>query len=210
MVYMEDSERAASLALKTGIEVGLHLNFTQAFSTYNFPMKLREHQNRIMYYLTKQKLAQVIYNPFIATSFQYVFLSQLEEFERLYFRPPDYYNGHHHMHLCANVLASKMIPNKARIRRTFTFGWGERNLFNLIYRHLLDRYISGRYVSTDCFFSITPIQNYERLKNIFNRSVKESVEIEVHPENSEEINYLLSDRYYDLMDSVLCGGFRQL
>jgi predicted glycoside hydrolase/deacetylase ChbG (UPF0249 family) len=210
MVFMEDSERAASLAVKTDLEVGLHLNFTQAFSAYHVPAKLREYQSRIMSYLTKNRLSQVIYNPLLADAFQYAFLSQREEFERLYRRPPDHYNGHHHMHLCANLLAGRMIPNNARIRTTYTFDQGEKNLFNRLYRYFLGRYIAGKYISTDCFFSIAPIQNYERLQEIFKRSSKVTVEIEVHPEDSAEAGFLLSDRFQLLLGSARCGGFRQL
>lgn len=210
MVFMEDSERAASLAMKAGLEVGLHLNFTLPFSACNMPLKLREHQNRVVSYLTKHKLFQGIYNPFLKDSFNLLFLSQQEEFMRLYGRFPDHYNGHHHMHLCANVLAGKMIPNGARVRRTFTFDPGEKNPFNLLYRHILDIWISRRFLSTNCFFSIAPVKNQERLRNIINRAAKETIEIEVHPENVEEIEFLLSDQYQNLVDSVHRAGFRHL
>lgn len=210
MVFMEDSERAATLASQTSLEVGLHLNFTLPFSTSNIPLKLREHQNRIISYLTKYKLSQVIYNPFLTDSFNFVFLPQQAEFVRLYGKNPDFYNGHHHMHLCANVLLSKMIPKDARVRRTFTFAQGEKNPFNRMYRHILDIFVSRRFISTDCFFSIVPVQNYERLQNIFNRAAGNTIEIEVHPENIEEIEFLLSDQYQHLIDAVHVGGFRQL
>jgi len=210
MVFMEDSERAASLALKTSLEVGLHLNFTLPFSAGNIPLKLREHQTKIISYLTNHKLFQIIYNPFLTDSFDILFQSQREEFVRLYGRFPDHYSGHHHMHLCANVVASRMIPNGARVRRTFTFDPGEKNPFNLLYRHILDICISKRFISTDCFFSIAPVQNYERLRNIFNRAARMTVEIEVHPENVEEMEFLLSDQYQHLMDSVHRGGFQHL
>ena len=210
MVFMEDSERAASLTLKTTLEVGLHFNFTLPFSAEKTTLKLREHQNRVVAYLGKNKIFQILYNPFLSNSFQYVFLSQQEEFMRLYGRHPDFYNGHHHMHLCTNVLAGRMIPKGARVRRTFTFDKGEKNLFNRLYRHILDTGVVGRFVSTKYFFSIVPVQNHERLQTIFKRAERDAVEIEVHPENVEEIEFLLSDTYQHLMDSVQCGNFRQL
>jgi len=210
MVFMEDSERASSLALKTGFEVGLHLNFTLPFSAPNIPLKLREHQNRVVSYLAKHKIFQAIYNPLLANSFNFVFLSQEEEFMRLYGRYPDHYNGHHHMHLCANVLASKMIPKGARVRRTFTFDQGEKNPFNRLYRHILDICVSRKFISTDYFFSLAPVQNHERLRNIFDRAVRKTVEIEVHPENHEEIEFLFSDQFQHLMDSVQSGNFQEL
>jgi len=64
MVFMEDSERAARLALHTNLEVGLHLNFTMPFSANKISRSLREHHDRVISYLTKNKLAQVIYNPY--------------------------------------------------------------------------------------------------------------------------------------------------
>jgi len=210
MVFMEDSERAASLAFDPSLEMGLHLNFTLPFSAYNIPLKLREHQNRIVSYLAKHKLSQVIYNPFLADSFNFVFQFQQEEFMRLYGRFPDHYSGHHHMHLCANMLASKMLPNAARVRRTFTFGPGEKNPFNRLYRFILDIYVFKRFISTDCFFSIAPVQNYDRLRSVISRANKEDIEIEVHPENIEEFDFLISDQYQKLMYSVHCGCYRDL
>lgn len=210
MVFMEDSERAAALALKTGLEVGLHLNFTLPFSAYNMPLKLREHQNRVASYLTRHKLFQVIYNPLLRDSFDFLFRAQQEEFVRLYGRAPDHYNGHHHMHLCANMLASKRIPKGARMRGTFTFDQVEKNLLNRLYRHILGIWISRRFIAPNSFFSVAPVQNQERLRNIINRAAEETVEIEVHPEKVEEIEFLLSDQYENLVKSVHRGGFLHL
>ena len=210
MVFMEDSERAASIAFKASLEVGLHLNFTQSFTACNIPLEHREHLNRVASYLTKHKLFQVIYNPFLANSFNFLFLAQQEEFMRLYNKPPDFYNGHHHMHLCANVLARKMIPNRARVRTIFTFDPGEKNTLNRLYRHILTIWISRRFLSTNRFFSIAPIKNVERLRKIINLAAKKTVEIEVHPENYEEFEFLLSDEYQHLMDSASSGNFQQL
>src|SRR6266478_6578036 len=50
MVYMEDSERAASIAREHDIDTGLHLNLTTPFSASNVPERLGEHHQRIMNY----------------------------------------------------------------------------------------------------------------------------------------------------------------
>lgn len=210
MVFMEDSERAARIAMKSGLEVGLHLNFTMPFNACDVSFNIRKHQNKLVLYLKKNKFAEVIYNPFLTNSFKYLFQAQQEEFVRLYGKLPDFINGHHHMHLCANVLTGNLIPKRTKVRRTFTFDPGEKNYFNLFYRHILEIWISRRFVSTDCFFSIAPIKNYARLRNIINRAVKETIEIEVHPENAEESEFLLSDQYKSLIDSVHTGCFRHL
>lgn len=40
MVFMQDSERAAILALQRGVDAGLHLNFTSRFSAPQCPPRL--------------------------------------------------------------------------------------------------------------------------------------------------------------------------
>jgi chitin disaccharide deacetylase len=210
MVFMEDSKRAASLPLKTKPEVGLHLNFTMPFSSSNIPLKLREHLNRVVSYLAKHKFTQVVYNPFLADSFAFLFLAQQGEFVRLYGRMPEFYNGHHHMHLCANLLAAGLIPRGAKVRGTFTFERGEKNLFNLLYRRMLEIHVSKKFVSTDSFFSIAPVQNQDRVRQIINRAGREAVELEVHPENLEEMEFLLSPEFGALLDSVQIGRFMDL
>ena len=210
MVFMEDSERAASLASKTNLEIGLHVNFTLAYSAPNISPELGSHQERVLPYLTRNNYTEVFYNPFLANSFHFLFISQLEEYERLYGRKPDFYNGHHHAHLCANVLAGKMIPKGARVRRSFTFEPGERNWFNRLYRRYLNGIVARRFISTDRFYSIIPVRNQERLREILTFAVKETVEIEVHPENIVETEFLMSDEYRHLMDGVHMGSFQQL
>ena len=71
MVFMEDSERAAVLALIAGLEVGLHLNYTVPFNSGSIPSKLRDHHNRVISYLNAYKLNQMLFNPFLRNSFHY-------------------------------------------------------------------------------------------------------------------------------------------
>lgn len=210
MVFMDDSERAASLAAQTGMEVGLHLNFTMLFNAANIPQEINDRHKKIISYLTSNKLAQILYNPFLAESFSRLFLVQKEEFIRLYGREPDFYNGHHHMHLCTNMLMGKILPKGARARRTFTFDQGEKNLLNLFYRQRLDNLISRRFISTDAFYSILPLQNHERHRDIFKRAKTSDVELEVHPENADEMDFLLGNQYLSLMKTAQIGDFQKL
>jgi predicted glycoside hydrolase/deacetylase ChbG (UPF0249 family) len=207
MVYMEDSERAAALALKAGVEVGLHINMTMPFSVDNIAEDIRSHQGRVVSYLTKNRMAQVVYNPRLASSFDFLFKAQLDEFLRLYGRPPAFYNGHHHMHLSANMLIGKLLPKGARVRRTFSFYCGEKDLLNLVYRRLLDVVVTRRYVSTEYLFSIEPLLDLDRLRRIFAQSNTSNVELEVHPENAEEREFLLGDEYLGFMKAASVGNF---
>jgi predicted glycoside hydrolase/deacetylase ChbG (UPF0249 family) len=210
MVFMEDSERAAGMAIQSNLEIGLHINFTTPFSAPNVSKKITDHHEKIISYLTRKKLSQVIFNPFLDSSFRYLFQSQKEEFVRLYGRSPDFYNGHHHMHLCANMLLGRLIPAGEHVRGTFTFGRGEKSAVNRLYRYMLDRYISSRFISTDCFYSILPIIDEKRHQHILDRSRSGCVEIEVHPENAEELQFLLSERFQNLLNQVPLGTFQNL
>src|SRR5437879_12786243 len=77
MVFMEDSERAAALALERGIDAGLHLNFTTSFSAEGCPAGLVARQEELRRYLLRHRLAQVIFPPGLIRSFVYVMGSQL-------------------------------------------------------------------------------------------------------------------------------------
>ena len=60
MVFMVDSERAAELANAHGLDVGLHLNFSEPFTDDKCPRGLRHCHNRIVRFL---KRTQVRANP---------------------------------------------------------------------------------------------------------------------------------------------------
>src|SRR4029077_20309336 len=65
MVFMEDSRRAATLATACGLDVGLHINFSESFSGPTIPPSLRRNHERIRRFLRANKYALVIYNPFL-------------------------------------------------------------------------------------------------------------------------------------------------
>ena len=157
MVFMEDSERAAALASQTSLEVGLHLNFTMPFSAPGITPDASRAPGQGRLLSDKKQIRPSHLQPFSGKSrLPILFNAQQEEFTRLYGRNPDFYNGHHHMHLCANVLAGKLIPKGARVRRTFTFEQGEKDPFNRLYRRYLNGIISTRFTTTDRFYSIVP------------------------------------------------------
>src|SRR4029077_15738727 len=111
MVFMEDSERAADLAKEHELDVGLHLNFTEPFTGSDRSNNaLAEHHGKTIRYLMGNKYAQLVYNPLLRGAFGYSYEAQAREFVRLFGKPPSHIDGHHHMHLCANVLLSDIIP----------------------------------------------------------------------------------------------------
>jgi predicted glycoside hydrolase/deacetylase ChbG (UPF0249 family) len=191
MVFMEDSERAAAVAQEEGIEAGLHLNFTTVFSGSAVPTNLAEHQQRIARHLLRHRLAQVVFHPGLMRSFDYVAAAQIEEFCRLYGGVPEKIDGHHHMHLCANVLLQRLLPRGTIVRRSFSFERGEKGWANHMYRSLVDRSLTRHHLLTDYFFSLPPLEPASRLRRIFALATQFSVEVETHPINPEEHRYLV-------------------
>jgi len=98
MVFMEDSERAASLAREKGVDTGLHLNFTTPYTATSCPPGLLEHQRKLASYLNWNALAQVVFHPGLAGSFDFVVKAQLDEFGRFYGAVPERMDGHHLVH----------------------------------------------------------------------------------------------------------------
>jgi len=198
MTFMIDSERAADLARANYLPTGLHLNFDTDYTAANIPPPLRNHHRAISNYLKEKKWNQVIYNPFLRNSFDYIFKAQWDEFCRLYGEAPKRLDGHHHMHLSINMLISGRIPNGIRFRRNFTFYPGEKNPINRLYRRLVDHFLMSRFVCTDAFFSITPI-SHARLKKIMELSKSSDVELMVHPGLEAQYSFLLSCEWTDLL-----------
>jgi len=190
MVFMEDSDRAAGIARERGIDAALHLNFTTAFSAPGVPTRLREHLERLMRHLRRGRLAQVIYHPGLAGSFAYIVAAQRDEFFRIYGEEPKRVDGHHHMHLCSNVLLGRLLPAGTIVRRNFSFQPGEKGAANRIYRQAVDRMLARRHRLTDFFFSLPPLVPRSRLEKIFSLARKFTVEVETHPVRGEEYEFL--------------------
>lgn len=190
MVFMEDSVRAAALARERGIDAGLHLNFTTPFSTVSCPAMLREHQHGIARRLLRHRLAQMIFYPDLIRSFEYVVSAQLDEFHRLYETAPRRLDGHHHMHLCANVLWGGLLPGGTIVRRSFSFDRGEKSWANRFYRRAVDYSLARRHFLPDFLFSLMPLEPEVRLERIFSLAHRFVVEVETHPINLREHQFL--------------------
>ncbi|HYW38874.1 MAG TPA: ChbG/HpnK family deacetylase [Terriglobales bacterium] len=189
MVFMEDSERAAAIAGERRIDAGLHLNFTTLFSASRASSALLEHQRRISGYL-RNRFAQVIFHPGLAQSFRYVAAAQRDEFHRLYGAEPCRYDGHHHMHLCANVLWQGLLPARTQVRRNFSFQAGEKGLMNCLYRRAIDRILARHHFLTDFFFALPSLDCPGRLDRICSLARTFTVELAAHPVRPEEYRLL--------------------
>src|ERR1700676_648772 len=158
MVFMEASERAASIAREINVDAGLHLNFTTQFTGRHAPPLLVEHQHKIARFLRSHRYSPILFEPTLVNSFDYVVRRQLEEYERNYGEAPHRLDGHHHMHLCTNVLVQRILPKGTIVRRNLSFAPGEKRRVNRWFRSVEDALLARRHRTTEYFFDLLPVE----------------------------------------------------
>jgi chitin disaccharide deacetylase len=209
MVFMEDSRRAAGISRESGIDTGLHLNFSASFTSTSSdcPAGLAEHQRKLAAYLRRHALARVVFHPGLANSFEYSVNAQLEEFQKLFGHAPERLDGHHHLHLCANVQRADLLPAHTMVRRNFSFQSGEKSWINRVYRKRMDQKLARRHRLVDYLFPLPPLEP-ARLKRIFNLAVDHAVELETHPVNPAEYKFLTGGEIIcQLGEALIAPGF---
>jgi|SRR5580704_12477048 predicted glycoside hydrolase/deacetylase ChbG (UPF0249 family) len=207
MVFMTDSERAAELAKENGLDVGLHLNFTDSFTGGRIAARLANYHDKIARFLTRNRYSQVLYNPFLLTEFSYSCEAQTEEFTCLFGKAPSHIDGHHHMHLCGNVLLSNLIPAGMKIRRNFSFWPGEKSRLNRAYRALVDRWLARRYRLTDYFFDLTQSIREKKMDRVMELAESSKVELMTHPILGLESDYLMSHQFHAMLQRLNVTGY---
>jgi predicted glycoside hydrolase/deacetylase ChbG (UPF0249 family) len=196
MVFMSDSERAAGLAHDVGVPVGLHINFSQPFTATSVPPPLVAAHSRVARFLKRNKHALLFFHPTLPRDFRHCFEAQLSEFLRI-FGQPSHFDGHQHLHLATNVLASGILPRGAKVRRSFTFAPGEKGMVNRAYRRVVDGILARRHLLTDYFFSLADYLAPERLEKVVTLSTRANVELMTHPALEPEFEFLMSDVFRD-------------
>jgi len=190
------------------MDAGLHVNLTSQFSGFGINERLLKHQESVRRYLKRHRFAQAVFHPGLSSSFEYVVKAQLEEYQRLYGRAPQRLDGHHHMHLCANVLLGKLLPADTLVRPSFSFYAGEKGTGNRLYRALVNGLLARRHRSADYFFSLPPLEPGERLRRIFALARTATVEVETHPVNPEEYRFLTGGGIRQFLGNVpIARGF---
>lgn len=207
MVFMEDSERAADLAEENNIDVGLHLNLTERFTSKSCPPLLKELQERIGRFLRSAKYSQLLYNPFLRKDVFHAYEAQAAEFERLFGKRPSHIDGHHHMHLCGNMLWSSTIPAGTRMRRNFSFWPGEKGWFNRAYRVVIDHWLARRYRLPDYFFCLSQSIEGNKLGRVEALARCSKVELMTHPIVRIESDFLMGHECRAMLQRVEIGGY---
>jgi predicted glycoside hydrolase/deacetylase ChbG (UPF0249 family) len=191
MVFMEDSERAADIAKTAGIDVGLHVNLTEAFVTSVPSHAVVDAQSRTAGFLKSNKYAQILYHPLLRDAFRDTYCAQADEFVRLYGKAPSHVDGHQHMHLCANMLVDGIIPIGQKVRRNFSFKSAEKGWLNRTFRRVSDWWLSRNYHLTDYFFALSQHLSIAALDRVILLSKTSSVELMTHPTQQDEQTFLV-------------------
>ena len=210
MVFMEDSERAAELARRLGINVGLHLNLDHELNGAVPPGPLAAYHGQVRRFFKRGRFAQVLYNPFLRRQFAFDVQAQLEEFHRLYGQPPSHIDGHHHLHLCANVLFGGLLPTGSKVRRSFSFVPGEKGALNRSYRRWIDRHLGRRHVLTDFFFPLSRCLDPIRRQHVGELALRHNVEVMTHPERQSEYELLKSQDFRAWIRPLQMGSYADL
>jgi predicted glycoside hydrolase/deacetylase ChbG (UPF0249 family) len=210
MVFMEDSERAAELALSAGIDVGLHVNLSERFSAAAVPARLREYHDQLSRFLTASKYTLLLYHPGLAGQFRYVFEAQYTEFLRLYGRDPSHFDGHQHMHLASNMLLQRILPAGTKVRRSFSVRPGNKGLVNRWYRCAVDRRLARRHRLTDHFFALAHHLTLDSLERVIMLAREATVELMTHPQNTAEYHFLMSEGYGEAVSRVHLASYEAL
>ena len=210
MVFMEDSERAAKLALYENLETGLHLNLVLPYDSPKVSEDMKRSHGSAIRFFQAGPWTQVIYNPFITRAVVSAFQSQLDEYRRLFGKDPVYFNGHKHFHLSLNMIIGNVLPPGLKVRRSFSIHKGEKSVLNRFYRSLIDAWLQKRYVTTDSFFSLSPVNDLARLRKIARLAQTTNVELMTHPWSSDQFAFLTGDNFRNIFAEVRLGGFEAL
>ena len=200
MVFMEDSERAAAVARDRRMDAGLHLNLDTPFTKVPIASNLVEHQVRLARFF-HSPFSRPFFHPGLVRSFEYVVSSQLAEYDRLYGAPPRRIDGHHHLHLAANVLLGGLFPLDTILRPHFSREPGEKGIRNSLFRCYTKLLLERSHRTVDCLFALQPLEP-KRLLKIFSRSRESTIEVETHPTNPVEFEFLTCGALFRLLGDI--------
>lgn len=213
MIFMRDSERAAPLASRESMPVGLHLNLMEAYSATDIPEEARVRQQQVVAAFRASQRCRWLPSRKLSSLVQRCVADQLNGFAQLYATAPTHIDGHQHGHLSTPVLRALSRDRRRAVRSSFTFRAGEKSLLNRALRFALNNQINARFRSTRKFYSIRtlhPRLGGYGLEDALAEAHVQDVEIMVHPGWSDELELLMSDQWRTLLAGVPLGSFRDL
>ena len=218
MVYMADSDRAAELAARHGLPVGIHLNLTEPFSDPQTPSDVRDRQLGLIERLGKTSgvspdipdtaaLRRWLYDPRIAAEVDRAITEQLARFVDLYGISPTHFDGHNHVDLCPNVFLSPAIPAGSKLRNSLYRFPVERSVSSLA-RAMRQAWRTHRLPSTRYLFHLRELRlapgDMDPKLRLADRV---PVEVMAHPGFARENDVLMSDQWAEVLRDRRLGSF---
>jgi len=213
MVHMDDSQRAADLALAEGLPVGLHLNLTQPFSADDVPAPVRARQGRLVAHFANLRKRRWSYDPRVRSEVAAAVQEQFDEFDRLYGHRPTHMDSHHHVHVCPDVLLSGAIPAGIKLRTTLTPLRRGCASVGDVPRFVKHAAIRRRFRVTDAFLAVSRLCDGEGpagLRSAVDLAQQADVEVMVHPSFPEELPLLLSPGWRAALTPAPLGSYSDL
>jgi hypothetical protein len=213
MVWMADSDRAASVARQRRLPIGLHLNLIEPFSAPDVPGAVAQRQVRIVDRLSSGRASAHVYHPGWSRDFERCIGDQLARFERTYGRPPTHVDGHQHMHLALNALLARALTPVARGRRPLNRLASESRPHKRAARALLQGLVRRRLVTTDWCFSIralVPALGGAGIEQKLALAANGSVEVMVHPGWPDELAILHTPEWLAQLHRYRLGSYADL
>jgi chitin disaccharide deacetylase len=220
MVYMPDSDRAAEIARRERLPVGLHLNLTERFTDPRTPSSVRERQRRVASRFAgagsddhpgTARLRKWLYDPSIKTDVDRAIADQLERFETLYGGPPTHFDGHNYVDACPNVFLSHSIPRGSLMRNSLDCYPLERSAKGVL-RALRQRLRTRRLRSTGYLLHIAELRlgDGEAADPRLQLAHGTSVEVMGHPDDEAELAVLMSPAWERVLAEHRLGSFADL
>jgi predicted glycoside hydrolase/deacetylase ChbG (UPF0249 family) len=214
LVHMEDSDRAARLALEAGLPVGLHLNLTDRFTDPSTSEGRRGRHLRAcnVFSSRRLRLRRWIFDPRIRRVVDDAISDQLERFEELYGKPPTHVDGHKHVHVCPNVALASPLASIAKMRDD---GWAwptartPMGAARAMKRYLVSRRFLRTRVLLD-IWKLRPELGSEGSGGRAELARRASVEVMAHPGFPHERRSLMSSGWGRLIEGLPTGSYREL
>jgi hypothetical protein len=217
LVYMPDSDRAAEIARRAKLPVGLHLNLTQPFSDPATPATVRERQHRVAERLAGSgpdghpgaaPLRKWLYDPRIRIEVDLAIADQLERFRALYGQMPTHFDGHNYVDVCPNVFLSRSIPRGSKMRNSLGRFPLERSPMALL-RAMRQVLRSSRFTSTRYVLHIAALDlpAHGPLDPKLRLADEGAVEVISHPDDEREHAILMSDGWERALAEHRLGSF---
>lgn len=213
MVFMADSERAAALAQRIALPVGLHLNLSEPFTGAEVPASVRVRQAALAARFGERgrRWRRWIPDPRIGAAVERCVRDQLEGFRDLYGREPTHVDGHKHVHVSPTVARTPALRG-LMLRRAVSDPAGDRSPMARA-RRFRHRLVLAGTPGTEHFLSIwsmrEPLLRGEQPAALA-LAEHDAVEVMAHPGLADEHALLMTDAWARAVRDLRRGSYEDL